>query len=694
VAVVALVSTSLLVVGMPSAAATTQNLTVALTGTGSGAVTSTPSGIDCPGTCAFDFNAGDPVSLAANADPSSLFDHWEGDCSGTGSCDLTMDVDHAVTAVFTLRSQTLTVNTAGTGSGTVSSTPAGISCGANCSQGYDYGTDVSLQADAAASSTFDHWSGDCSGGGTCDVVMNADHAVTAVFTLRTQTLTVNTAGTGSGTVSSTPAGISCGANCSQGYDYGTDVSLQADPAVSSTFDHWSGDCSGGGTCDVVMNGDQAVTAVFTLKLRSLDVTESGNGSGTVTGAPPGINCAPTCSHNYNHGDGVTLTATPDTGSLFDHWSGDCTGTTSTCDLIMTQDRTLSATFTLRRLVLTVRKGGNGNGIVTSSPAGINCRIACGELANDFDFGTTVTLHAFAGLGARFSGWRGACTGLGPCVVPMTSRRLVTAVFSSVCGRIAFVSTRTGNDDIFTMNPDGTRTVNVTKSPANDTDPAWSPDCSRIAFVSDRGGNPDIYVINADGTGIRRVTSSLTDDTQPTWSPAGNRIAYTRSVGANGDLYVVAPDGSHRRRLTSGAADDFRPDWSPNGRRIVFVSTRSGGQQIFTILAGGGGVVQITHSRGQNLQPAWAPSGRRLAFVSTRDGNRELYIARASGSGVVRLTHDPGIDAHPSWSPGGAHIAFYTTRSGNDEVFAINANGTRAVNLSKNPASDTGPVWSS
>jgi Tol biopolymer transport system component/opacity protein-like surface antigen len=671
----------------------THTLTVSTGGTGSGTVTSSPAGINCGANCSQDYDHGTVVDLTPTPDAGSSFDHWTGDCIGSGACSLTMNSDQAVNAVFTLNQHTLTVDTSGTGTGTVTSSPAGINCGANCTQDYDHGTSVDLTATPDASSVFAHWSGDCTGGGVCSVTMNGARAVTAVFTLKTHTLTVATSGTGTGTVTSSPGGISCGSNCTQDYDHGTSVDLTPAADPSSVFSNWSGDCAGSGACSVTMTADQDVTAVFTLKLRSLDVTRNGTGSGTVTSSPVGINCPSQCSHNYNHGANVSLIATPAVGSLFDHWSTDCTGSAA-CDLHMTQDRTVSATFTLRQLALTVRKTGNGKGIVTSSPAGINCRIPCTTLSGNFDYGTSVVLHALPGLGSGFMGWRGACTGRGACVVPMTARRLVTAVFSTVCGRVAFVSTRPGNDDIFTMNFDGTRVIDVTMNPAEDSDPAWSPNCSQIAFVSDRNGNPDIYVMNADGTRVRRVTSSAADDTQPTWSPSGNRIAFTRTVGTNGDLYIVAPDATHGRRLTSGSADDFRPDWSPNGLRIAFVSTRAGSEQVFTMSSAGGRVAQVTHSRGQNLQPAWSPNGKRLAFVSTRDGNRELYVSNANGSGAIRLTHNPGIDAHPSWSPRGARITFYTTRTGNDEVFAINANGTRAVNLSRNPASDTGPVWSS
>jgi Tol biopolymer transport system component len=670
-------------------------LTVGSGGAGSGTVTSSPAGINCGSNCTQNYTTGTDVDLIPDADPGSSFDHWNGDCSGGGGCHVTMNADRDVTAVFTLDQFTLTVDTSGTGTGTVTSSPAGINCPSNCTQDYDPGTSVDLTPDPDVSSVFNHWNGDCTGSGACSVTMNGARSVTGVFTLKTHTLTVDTSGNGTGSVTSSPGGINCPSNCTQDYDHGTDVTLTPAADNSSTFDHWTGDCTGGGGCTVTMNAARDVTAVFTLKLRSLDVSTTGTGSGTVTSSPGGINCPSNCSHNYNHGTDVTLTATPAAGSVFDHWSTDCLGPATTCDLHMGQDKTVGAKFTLRQFTLTLSKAGDGQGLVTGTPAGMNCRIPCTGVMATYDYGTTVTLRTAPAWGSRFMGWRGACTGRAACVIDITSRRTVTAVFASVCGRVAFVSTRSGNDDIWIMNPNGTRATDLSQNPADDSDVAWSPDCSQIAFTSDRGGNQDIWVMHNDGTHLHRVTSSPADDSQPTWAPGGNRIAYTRSIGENGDLYVVAPDGTHGRQLTSGPADDFRPDWSPNGRRIMFVSTRGvGEQQIFTMSAGGGHLVQLTHSTGQNLQPAWAPSGRRIAFVSTRDGNRELYLADASGRGVIRLTHNPGIDAHPSFSPGGAKITFYTTRAGNDEVFEINANGTHAVNVSRNPASDTGPVWSS
>ena len=86
-------------------------------------------------------------------------------------------------------------------------------------------------------------------------------------------------------------------------------------------------------------------------------------------------------------------------------------------------------------------------------------------------------------------------------------------------KIAFVSNRDKNWEIYAMNADGGRQVNLTRDPAQDWWPWWSPDGSHIAFVSDRDGDWDIYVMNADGSGTSRLTHNSADDVHPSWASA-------------------------------------------------------------------------------------------------------------------------------------------------------------------------------
>jgi uncharacterized delta-60 repeat protein len=154
-------------------------LTVAKTGSGSGSVTSSPSGIDCGSTCSAPF-AAIPVTLTATAAGGSSFTGWSGDCSGTGSCTLTMSADQAATASFET-DKTLTLTKAGGGTGTVTSSPAGISCGSTCAHAFTHGTAVTLTGVASARSRFAGWSGACSGSGSCTLTMSAARSVTATF---------------------------------------------------------------------------------------------------------------------------------------------------------------------------------------------------------------------------------------------------------------------------------------------------------------------------------------------------------------------------------------------------------------------------------------------------------------------------------------------------------------------------------
>jgi hypothetical protein len=134
-------------------------------------------------------------------------------------------------------------------------------------------------------------------------------------------LSVSLAGNGGGTVASAPAGINCGSDCTEVYPQGTVVTLTATPGTGSLFAGWSGDpdCSDG---VVTMQAAKTCTATFNLQVMTLTVSRTGNGTGTVTSVPAGINCGADCTEGYPFGTQVTLTATPGAGSVFAGWTGD------------------------------------------------------------------------------------------------------------------------------------------------------------------------------------------------------------------------------------------------------------------------------------------------------------------------------------------------------------------------------------
>jgi hypothetical protein len=170
-----------------------------------------------------------------------------------------------------------------------------------------------------------------------------------------------------------------------------------------------------------------VNITFKLIQYPLSVSKTGNGSGTVTSNPAGIDCGVICTYDLDHGTVVTLTATAATGSTFDGWNGEgCTGS-GTCVVTMSAARSVTANFTLNHYTFTVNKDGTGSGSVTSNPAGIDCG---GDCSNEYDYGTVITLTATADTGSAFKGWSGAtCSGTGDCIVTISAAETVTATFN-------------------------------------------------------------------------------------------------------------------------------------------------------------------------------------------------------------------------------------------------------------------------
>jgi uncharacterized repeat protein (TIGR02543 family) len=234
---------------------------------------------------------------------------------------------------------------------------------------------------------------------------------------------------GGGTVTSNPLGIGCPADCAMAYVSGTSVTLSAVPANGWRFDSWGGDCTGTDVCVVSMTTDRSVTATFARQNFTLTVTKA-SGDGTITSDPPGITCGANCSAAYPFETQVTLNVTPSTGFVFAGWQGDCTGTTPTCTVAMTQARNVTATFARPSPSLTVSKFGNGNGFVDAFiPPGVfrQCNLPCSLLALDYGTSVTLTLSSITG---SFTGWSGeGCSGAGSCTVTMTQDRNVTAVFA-------------------------------------------------------------------------------------------------------------------------------------------------------------------------------------------------------------------------------------------------------------------------
>jgi hypothetical protein len=148
---------------------------------GRGSVRSAPAGIDCGSVCSALFVPGTALALTATADDGWAFTHWEGACTGTAGCTVTLTADAVVQAFFAPVFP-LTVTKIGNGRGTVTSTPAGIACGNTCRATFVRGTQVTLHARARKGSRFAGWTKACTGiTPTCTVNVDRARSARATF---------------------------------------------------------------------------------------------------------------------------------------------------------------------------------------------------------------------------------------------------------------------------------------------------------------------------------------------------------------------------------------------------------------------------------------------------------------------------------------------------------------------------------
>jgi uncharacterized repeat protein (TIGR01451 family)/uncharacterized repeat protein (TIGR02543 family) len=411
------------------------------------------------------------VDVDANA-PASVTNHAS--VSGGGETNTANDDasdDTTITPVWPL---TVTVN----GSGSVSADTGAISnCTAStgvCDDTYTDGTVVTLTATPDAHYNFTGWSGACSGSTTtCQVTMDQARDVTATFTVFQPDLVVAKSHTGNFTQGATGSYTLSVSNNGDDPSYGT-VTVTDTPPASLTITGLSGtgwtctvatatctrsdalasgdsypditvtvsvdgnapasvtnhaDVSGGGDIDLTNNTASDDTTIDPQQF-PLAVTIVGHGS--VNGDVGAIDCTDvggTCNDDYDNGTLVTLTATPATGYTFTGWSGDCSGSSTTCEVTMDQARDVTATFATTQLThtLTVKRTGKGKGRADSTPAGIACGSDCIETYND---GQVVKLVAKPHKGSVFKGFTGCDSVQGnTCTVTLDTDRVVVVKFT-------------------------------------------------------------------------------------------------------------------------------------------------------------------------------------------------------------------------------------------------------------------------
>ena len=195
--------------------------------------------------------------------------------------------------------------------------------------------------------------------------------------------------------------------------------------------------------------------------------------------------------------------------------------------------------------------------------------------------------------------------------------------------IAFVSDRSGNFDVYRMDPDGTNVVQITDTPEAEIHPYWSPDSASIIYnrrVADQRLYA-IWVTDAAGTDHQEL---LRDDQLNSYariSPDGQWIVFDKwwnNDETNGEIMIMKRDGSELKRLTENDVYDGYPAWFPDSRRVLYSSEVDGVFKLFSISIDGGEPTQITFGPGGDQRGGVSPDGRSIYFNRNIDDTIELY----------------------------------------------------------------------
>lgn len=259
-------------------------------------------------------------------------------------------------------------------------------------------------------------------------------------------------------------------------------------------------------------------------------------------------------------------------------------------------------------------------------------------------------------------------------------------------RIAFLSGRTGQKEIYIAQFDGTDPVQLTHDKTIILSPSWSSDGNWLAYTSFSKDKPDLYIRHlTENRGAILAKNGV--NMSPAWVPETFTLGATLSYTGDQEIYLLTGTGKIIKRLTYSKGIDVSPSFSPDGKKMAYVSKRSGTPQIYIMDLASEAVVRLTFQGRYNTEPAWSPKGDKIAYTGLNEGKSDIYVIGVNDNSQMRLTQNEGNNESPSWSPDGSLIVFCSTREGPSRIYVMTAFGTDQRRLLSLPGEQFAPKWS-
>jgi TolB protein len=259
-------------------------------------------------------------------------------------------------------------------------------------------------------------------------------------------------------------------------------------------------------------------------------------------------------------------------------------------------------------------------------------------------------------------------------------------------KLAFVSTETGNKEIYMSDYDGHNARRLTSDKNIALFPRLSPKGDKILYSSFKDDGAKLYLKDIQSGKVMRISDRDGLNIGAAWEPDGKTIALTLSNEGNPDIYAIDLNGKILSRLVSHWGIDISPTFSPDGKKMAYVSNKSGSPQIYVHDLVENTVERITFfERNYNTAPVWSKLNR-IAFSGLKGDAIDIYTIDPDGSNLQQLTVNQGKNEEPCWSPDGRYIVFSSTRSGKYQLYIMNADGRNQQRITNGKGEQTSPSW--
>ena len=230
------------------------------------------------------------------------------------------------------------------------------------------------------------------------------------------------------------------------------------------------------------------------------------------------------------------------------------------------------------------------------------------------------------------------------------------------------------NNLWLVSMDGKTTRQLTSAKASDTGPRWSPDGRTIAFISSRSGSSQIWTIDVSGGEAVRKSSFPLDVDNMSYSPDGTRFSFSAEVypdcanlQCTADRDKKKDDDPVKARIYTKLMFRHWDAWEDGKRSHIFVWPGRSGPEAVDIMKGADGDAP-TKPFGGGEEYTWSPDGREIAFTSKMveddawSTDLDIYIAATDGSGYRCVTEpNEATDTTPAWSPDGKKIAWLSMK---------------------------------